>query len=100
MAAVAARNRATSAPGSQCQMPVGSSVRDPSRAGDPGGVLQGQADREEPLDDQVVQVAADPVAVLEHGQPGPVVLGHRESDDIDYRDVVLAQLAFVLGTRP
>ncbi len=27
----------------------------------------------------------------------PVVLGHRGSDDMDYRDVVLAQLAFVLG---
>lgn len=28
----------------------------------------------------------------------PVVLGHRQSEDMDYRDVVLAQLAFVLGT--
>ena len=44
-------------------------------AGDPGGVLQRQPDREQPLDDQVVQVAADPVAVLEHRQPGPIVLG-------------------------
>ena len=27
----------------------------------------------------------------------PAVLGHRGSNHLDYRDVVLAQLAFVLG---
>ena len=47
-------------------------------AGEPGGVLQRQTDREQPLDHQVVQVPADPVAVLEHRQPGPVVLGQRD----------------------
>ena len=47
-------------------------------AGEPGGVLQHQTDREQPLDHQVVQVAADPIAVLEHREPGPVVLGQRD----------------------
>lgn len=42
----------------------------------------------------------DVVVATMDGLLYPVVLGHRESDDIDYRDVVLAQLAFVLGTRP
>ena len=46
------------------------------------GALECQADREQPLDHQVVQVPADPVAVLEDGQPAAVVarLGdlHRE----------------------
>lgn len=39
----------------------------------------------------------DVVVATMDGLLYPVVLGHRGSDDMDYRDVVLAQLAFVLG---
>ncbi|MGO3829900.1 COG1309: Transcriptional regulator [Microbacterium esteraromaticum] len=42
-------------------------------------------------------VIVDVVVATMDGLLYPVVLGYRGSDDMDYRDVVLAQLAFVLG---
>ena len=38
-------------------------------------VLQGQPDSEEPLDDEVVKVATDPVSVHEDREPAAVLLG-------------------------
>jgi hypothetical protein len=43
-------------------------LRDLRDVADPTGTLQAQANDEEPLGDQVVQVAADAVTILEHGQ--------------------------------
>lgn len=45
-----------------------------------------------------VSAIVDVVVATMDGLLYPVVLGHRGSDDMEYRDVVLAQLAFVLGT--
>ncbi|WP_229745041.1 MULTISPECIES: TetR/AcrR family transcriptional regulator [Micrococcales] len=47
-----------------------------------------------------VTAIVDVVVATMDGLLYPLVLGHRASADLDYRDVVLAQLAFVLGTNP
>lgn len=44
-----------------------------------------------------VTAVVDVVVAAMDGLLYPLVLEHRASDDLDYRDVVLAQLAFVLG---
>ena len=46
----------------------------------PGGGLQGHAHGEEPLDDVVVQVPGDPLAVAHDGELFAVVLGPIELD--------------------
>lgn len=45
-----------------------------------------------------VAAVVDVVVATMDGLLYPLVLDHRDSADLDYRDVVLAQLAFVLGT--
>jgi hypothetical protein len=70
-----------------------------------GHPLQPQPDREQPLDDLVVQVAGDPVAVFEDGQPLPVVLragelqGHRglPGEHGHHQHVGVAERRRVLG---